>query len=136
MLADFNESLGVNNRVQLSQAEAIVRQRKNEAVMLAGVTLLDPAATYIGADVQIGSDTVIYPNVVLEGHTVIGSGNVIGMNCRFMDSSIGDDNDIQSTVIVESTVGSGCKIGPMAYLRPGTALADHVKIGDFVEVKK
>lgn len=136
VLADFNESLGVNNRVQLSQAEAILRQRKNEAVMLAGVTLLDPAATYIGADVQIGSDTVIYPNVVLEGHTVIGSGNVIGMNCRFVDSSIGDDNDIQSTVIVESTVGSGCKIGPMAYLRPGTALADHVKIGDFVEVKK
>ncbi|MGM9526414.1 MAG: bifunctional UDP-N-acetylglucosamine diphosphorylase/glucosamine-1-phosphate N-acetyltransferase GlmU [Peptococcaceae bacterium] len=136
VLADFNESLGVNNRVQLSQAEAILRQRKNEAVMLAGVTLLDPAATYIGADVQIGSDTVIYPNVVLEGHTVIGSGNVIGMNCRFVDSSIGDDNDIQSTVMVESTVGSGCKIGPMAYLRPGTALADHVKIGDFVEVKK
>lgn len=136
VLADFNESLGVNNRVQLSQAEAVLRQRKNEAVMLAGVTLIDPAATYIGADVQIGSDTVIYPNVVLEGHTVIGSGNRIGMNCRFVDSTIGDDNDIQSTVMVESTVGSGCKIGPMAYLRPGTVLADHVKIGDFVEVKK
>ncbi|MBR4944199.1 MAG: bifunctional UDP-N-acetylglucosamine diphosphorylase/glucosamine-1-phosphate N-acetyltransferase GlmU [Peptococcaceae bacterium] len=136
VLADFNESLGVNNRIQLSQAEAVLRQRKCEEVMLAGVTLIDPTATYIGADVVIGNDTVIYPNVVLEGKTVIGSDNVIGMNCRFVDSVIGDGNDIQSTVITESTVGNGCKIGPMAYLRPGTVLADRVKIGDFVEVKK
>lgn len=136
VLTDFNESLGVNNRVQLSQAEQILRQRKCQEVMLAGVTLLDPAATYIGADVVIGNDTIIYPNVVLEGKTVIGSDNVIGMNCRFVDSTIGNGNDIQSTVIVESTVGNGCKIGPMAYLRPGTVLADTVKIGDFVEVKK
>lgn len=136
VLSDFAESLGVNNRVQLSQAEQILRQRKCREVMLAGVTLLDPASTYIGADVVIGNDTIIYPNVVLEGHTVIGSDNVIGMNCRFVDSTVGDGNDIQSTVIVESTVGDGCKIGPMAYLRPGTVLADTVKIGDFVEVKK
>lgn len=136
VLEDFNESLGVNNRVQLAQAEQILRQRKCQEVMLAGVTLLDPAATYIGADVVIGNDTILYPNVVLEGKTVIGSDNVIGMNCRFVDSVIGDGNDIQSTVIVESTVGNGCKIGPMAYLRPGTVLADTVKIGDFVEVKK
>jgi len=67
---------------------------------------------------------------------VIGSDNIIGMNCRFVDSEIGDGNDIQSTVIVESIVGNNCKIGPMAYLRPGTVLADSVKIGDFVEVKK
>ncbi|MBQ2015196.1 MAG: bifunctional UDP-N-acetylglucosamine diphosphorylase/glucosamine-1-phosphate N-acetyltransferase GlmU, partial [Peptococcaceae bacterium] len=136
VLSDFNESLGVNNRIQLSQAEAILRRRKCEEVMTAGVTLIDPAATYIGADVVIGNDTIIYPNVVLEGKTVIGSDNVIGMNCRFVDSVIGDGNDIQSTVITESTVGNECKIGPMAYLRPGTVLADKVKIGDFVEVKK
>lgn len=136
VLADFNESLGVNNRIQLSQAEAILRQRKCEEIMLAGVTLIDPSATYIGADVVIGNDTIIYPNVVLEGKTVIGSDNVIGMNCRFVDSQIGNGNDIQSTVITESKVGNGCKIGPMAYLRPGTVLADNVKIGDFVEVKK
>ena len=136
VLTDFNESLGVNNRVQLAQAEQILRQRKCQEVMLAGVTLLAPEATYIGADVVIGNDTIIYPNVVLEGKTVIGSDNVIGMNCRFVDSTIGNGNDIQSSVIVESTVGNGCKIGPMAYLRPGTVLADTVKIGDFVEVKK
>ena len=135
-LDDFSESLGVNNRVQLAQAEQVLRQRKCNEVMLAGVTLIDPASTYIGADVVIGNDTIIYPNVVLEGATVIGSDNVIGMNCRFVDSIIGDNNDIQSTTIVESTVGNGCKIGPMAYLRPGTVLADQVKIGDFVEVKK
>lgn len=136
VLTDFNESLGVNNRVQLAQAEQILRQRKCQEVMLAGVTLLAPEATYIGADVVIGNDTIIYPNVVLEGKTIIGSDNVIGMNCRFVDSTIGNGNDIQSTVIVESVVGNGCKIGPMAYLRPGTVLADNVKIGDFVEVKK
>ena len=135
-LDDFSESLGVNNRVQLAQAEQVLRQRKCNEVMLAGVTLIDPASTYIGADVVIGNDTIIYPNVVLEGATVIGSDNVIGMNCRFVDSIIGDNNDIQSTTIVESTVGNECKIGPMAYLRPGTVLADQVKIGDFVEVKK
>ena len=135
-LDDFSESLGVNNRVQLAQAEQVLRQRKCNEVMLAGVTLINPASTYIGADVVIGSDTIIYPNVVLEGATVIGSDNIIGMNCRFVDSIIGDNNDIQSTTIVESTVGNGCKIGPMAYLRPGTVLADQVKIGDFVEVKK
>lgn len=135
-LDDFSESLGVNNRVQLAQAEQVLRQRKCREVMLAGVTLIDPASTYIGADVVIGNDTIIYPNVVLEGATVIGSDNTIGMNCRFVDSIIGDNNDIQSTTIVESTVGNGCKIGPMAYLRPGTVLADQVKIGDFVEVKK
>ena len=135
-LDDFSESLGVNNRVQLAQAEQVLRQRKCNEVMLAGVTLIDPASTYIGADVVIGNDTIIYPNVVLEGATVIGSDNIIGMNCRFVDSIIGDNNDIQSTTIVESTVGNGCKIGPMAYLRPGTVLADQVKIGDFVELKK
>ncbi len=136
LLEDFEESLGVNDRVQLSQAEAILRRRKCEEVMRSGVTLIDPAATYLGADVQIGRDTILYPNVVLEGHTVIGRDNLIGMNCRFVDSVIGDGNEIQSTVIVESTVGDHCKIGPMAYLRPGTALSDNVKIGDFVEVKK
>ena len=136
VLGDFSESLGVNNRIQLSQAEAVLRRRKCEEVMTAGVTLIDPAATYIGADVVIGNDTIIHPNVVLEGKTVIGSDNVIGMNCRFVDSVIGDGNDIQSTVITESQVGNGCKIGPMAYLRPGTVLANNVKIGDFVEVKK
>lgn len=135
-LDDFEESLGVNNRVQLSQAEQILRQRKCYDVMLNGVTLIDPLTTYIGADVQIGADSIIYPNVVLEGNTVIGAENIIGMNCRFVDSIIGDNNDIQSTVIVESKVGNNCKIGPMAYLRPGTRLDDNVKIGDFVEVKK
>lgn len=135
-LDDFAESLGVNNRVQLSQAERILRQRKCQEVMLSGVTLIDPETTYIGADVVIGSDTIIYPNVVIEGKTTIGTDNLIGMNCRLVDSVIGDENEIQSTVIVESVVGNGCKIGPMAYLRPGTTLADNVKVGDFVELKK
>lgn len=136
ILQDFRESLGVNNRLQLSQAEAVLRQRKCEEVMLAGVTLIDPASTYIDADVEIGADTVIYPNVLLQGNTKIGCDNIIGMNCQFNNAVIGDGNDIQSTIIVDSKVGNHCKMGPMAYIRPGSVLADNVKIGDFVEVKK
>ena len=136
IMADFSESLGVNQRVQLAQAEQILRQRKCREVMLAGVTLIDPAQTYIDADVEIGRDTIIYPGTLISGKTVIGSGNIIGCNCRIVDSVLGDDNEIQQSVLTEAQVGNECKIGPFAYLRPGASLADKVKIGDFVEVKK
>lgn len=136
IMEDFAESLGVNNRVQLAQAEQILRQRKCQEVMLAGVTLIDPATTYLDAEVEIGRDTIIYPGTFISGKTVIGSGNIIGCNCRIVDSIIGNDNDIQQSVLTEAQVGNECKIGPFAYLRPGASLADKVKIGDFVEVKK
>ena len=136
IMEDFTESLGVNQRVQLAQAEQILRQRKCQEVMLAGVTLIDPAQTYLDAEVEIGRDTIIYPGTFISGKTVIGSGNIIGCNCRIVDSIIGNDNDIQQSVLTECQVGDECKIGPFAYLRPGAVLANKVKIGDFVEVKK
>lgn len=136
VLEDFQESLGVNQRVQLAQAEQILRQRKCCALMLQGVTIIDPGHTYIDAQVNIGRDTVIYPGAILQGHTCIGSGNIIGANCRIADSILGDGNEVQQSVLTQCQVGNHCKIGPFAYLRPGTELADGVKIGDFVEVKK
>lgn len=136
LLDDFSESLGINNRVQLAQAEKILRERKARELMLEGVTLLDPEHTYIEASVLVGPDTVIFPGVILQGNTIIGTNNLIGTGTRIKDSTIGDENEIQNTVITESIVGNRCKVGPYAYLRPGAVLADQVKIGDFVEVKK
>ncbi len=135
LLADASEALGINNKVQLAQAEKIIRQRKVNQLMEDGVTFIAPETAWIDADVQIGPDTIIYPNVIIEGSSKIGSNNIIGPGTRIVDSEIGDRNNIEQTKILESKVASDCKIGPYAYLRPGTVLADRVKIGDFAEVK-
>lgn len=135
-LRDSEEMLGVNNRVQLSQAEKIIYQRKCHQLMMDGVTIIDPDQTYIQTQVVVGMDTVIYPGVILEGECVIGHECIIGSNSRLRDAQIGDGTKIEQSVIVESMVGEQCQIGPFAYLRPGTELADQVKIGDFVEIKK
>lgn len=134
-LADSEEIMGVNDRVQLAAADASMRRRINTAHMLAGVTLIDPAATYIGADVAIGRDTVIYPQNVLEGNTSIGEGCVLYPGCRIADSVIGDHVTIQSSVIIESSVGEGTAIGPAAHLRPESEIGKDVRIGNFVETK-
>ena len=129
------EIMGVNNRVQLARAEAVMRKRIGEEWMLRGVTLIDPANVYIEADVEIGMDTVIYPGVILTGKTRIGEGCLVGHNSRIQDSRIDDFVTIQSSTIIESTVGEKTSVGPYAYLRPGSRLGKEVKIGDFVEVK-
>lgn len=136
ILSDFKESLGINNRVQLAEAEKILRFRILEKLMLGGVTVIDPQATYIDAEVVIGQDTVIYPGTILEGKTFIGSNCILGPQVRVVNSKISDNSQVQNSVILESEVGENCKIGPFAYLRPGAILQDNVKIGDFVEVKK
>lgn len=136
LLEDIKESLGINNRVQLAEAERILRERILEGLMLAGVTIIDPSSTYIHSTVHIGQDTVIYPGTILEGQTSIGENCVIGPATRITDSYVGDNCQIQNAVLLESKVNNDCKIGPFAYLRPGTVLEECVKIGDFVEVKK
>lgn len=132
---DADEIMGVNNRVQLADAEALMRRRINRRHMMEGVTFIDPAAAYIDFDVQIGRDTRIGPGVILRGKTVIGEDCEIGQNCRIEDSVIGNGVSIQSSTILESTVGDETTIGPCAYLRPHAHLGRKVKIGDFVEVK-
>lgn len=136
VLADFAESLGVNNRVQLAQAEKMMRQRKVTDLMLAGVTVIDPERTYVDFDVQVGQDTILAPNVILEGQTIVGSGCMIGANSRLTDAVVGDGTTVQNSIIWDSTVGKRCQIGPFAYIRPGCVLSDDIKVGDFVELKK
>jgi len=134
---DPDEVMGVNDRVQLASAAAIHRSRINRALMLAGVSLIDPATAYIEAGVEIGTDTLIYPHVQLSGRTVIGPDCVIEPNVIIRDCRIGSGVTIKAgSVLAESTIGDGAAIGPMAHLRPGSLLAAHVKIGNFVETKK
>ena len=101
-----------------------------------GVTLIDPKTTYIEADVEIGLDTIIYPNVVIGGKTVIGEGVIISSSSEVRDAKIGNDVHIKQSVIHDSAVGDGTTIGPFAQLRPGSDLGHNVKVGNFVEVKK
>jgi bifunctional UDP-N-acetylglucosamine pyrophosphorylase/glucosamine-1-phosphate N-acetyltransferase len=127
---------GINDRVQLAQAETIIRQRKNIELMKSGVTITDPGSIFIDSEVEIGRDTVILPFTMLEGATVIGERCEIGPGTRITSSNIGDDVTIESSRIKEARIGKACTIGPYAYLRPGTVLHDNVKVGDFVEIKK
>lgn len=132
---DVDEMIGVNTRVQLAQAEKIIRTRINEMWMLAGVTLTDPATTYIDATVEIGPDTIIEPNTYLRGKTKIGANCQIGPNTIIRDSQIGDECKILSSDLTQAIVEDRVQMGPFARLRPGAHLARGVKVGNFGEVK-
>jgi len=137
LIDDAEEAMGINDQVQLAESGGIMRQRINDAHQRAGVSLIDPAATYIDADVTIGAGTVIHPGVHLRGRTKVGSGCEIEPGAVVTDCSIGDRVHIKpGSVLSESSVGNDCAIGPMAHLRPGTVLAGSNKIGNFVETKK
>jgi bifunctional UDP-N-acetylglucosamine pyrophosphorylase/glucosamine-1-phosphate N-acetyltransferase len=136
LLEDESEIKAINDRVQLSEVNKIMQQRINKKHMLSGVTLIDPEHTYIEDTVKIENDTIIYPGVLLENGTSIGSHCSIGPNSRIINSIIKDYVVIESSKIIESYVDDKTTIGPFAYLRPGTKLGKNVKIGDFVEVKK
>lgn len=127
---------GINDRIQLAQAEEILRRRKNESLMQSGVTIIDPRSTFIDSDVTIGMDTIIYPGTIIEGQTTIGTDCEIGPGTRITSSAIGNKVLIENSRIKEAQVGDECTIGPFAYLRPGAILHRKVKVGDFVEIKK
>lgn len=133
---DFEETLGVNDRVALSQAEKIMRSRINEYHMRNGVTLVDPEHTYIETDVEIGQDTVIYPGTTIGMGSKIGAEAVIGPNSEIKNCTIGDRTVIRQSVAQDSEIGTDVTIGPFAHIRPQSQIADEVKIGNFVEVKK
>lgn len=132
---DPNEALGINSRQELSVAESIMRDRKRKQLMSDGVTLIDPPSTFVDFDVEIGQDTVIMPFSIIANGTKIGRECLIGPNVDIDNCRIGDGNRIKECHMVEATVGSNCCIGPYCYMRPGTVVADHVKLGDFVEIK-
>ncbi|OIJ29005.1 bifunctional UDP-N-acetylglucosamine diphosphorylase/glucosamine-1-phosphate N-acetyltransferase GlmU [Staphylococcus sp. LCT-H4] len=133
---DFDEIMGVNDRLMLSEAESAFRQRINEYHMKNGVTIIDPATTYIGVNVKIGEDTVIEPGVKLVGYSEIGEDVIIGQYTEITNSSIGSNVTIKQSVINESNVDDYATVGPFAQLRPGADLGKKVKVGNFVEVKK
>jgi bifunctional UDP-N-acetylglucosamine pyrophosphorylase/glucosamine-1-phosphate N-acetyltransferase len=132
---DNDEMIGVNTRVHLSEAEAALRRRINRGWMLEGVTIADPATTYIEESVVIGHDTVILPNTHLTGHTVIGSHCRIGPNSIVRDTRIADDCTVICSVLESATLESQVDIGPFGHLRPGAYLEAGVHMGNFGEVK-
>ena len=132
-----DEIRGINSRTELAEVSTMVRQQKNEELMAAGVTLIDPATTYVDADVVVGPDTVIYPCVFLEGSTKIGAACEIHSGARIVNSTIGDRVCVRNhTVVTDSTVEAGAFVGPFAHIRPGSEVGEDAHIGNFVELKK
>ncbi len=133
---DWSESLGINSRAQLAEAEAWLRRRIARRWMEQGVTFEDPERTYVGADVEIGPDTVLSPGVSLRGRTRVGAGCRISENVVIEDSTLGDDCWIKPHCHLErSELGARVVLGPSAHLRPGSRLEDEVRVGNFVEIK-
>ena len=134
-LKDFDESLGVNDRVALATAESVMRRRINHQHMVNGVSFVNPEATYIDIDVEIAPEVQIEANVTLKGQTKIGAETVLTNGTYVVDSTIGAGAVITNSMIEESTVADGVTVGPYAHIRPGSSLAAQVHIGNFVEVK-
>jgi len=135
-VADWRMTLGINDRAQLAAAEESLRARINERLMLAGVTIKDPAAVYIDAGVQVGRDTQLLPGTMLLGHTSVGEGCVIGPHTEIRDSVLGEGVTVRHSVVSGSILEDGVYVGPFAHLRPETRLRSGVRVGDFVEIKK
>jgi bifunctional UDP-N-acetylglucosamine pyrophosphorylase/glucosamine-1-phosphate N-acetyltransferase len=133
---DFVEFMAVNSRVQLQEASNAMRKRILTKLMDDGVTIIDPASTYVDMDVVIGTDSILYPGTIIEGGTIIGEECIIGPNSRIVKSIIGNGVEIQNSVVLESKVNDNSKVGPFAYIRPDSEIGRNVKIGDFVEIKK
>ena len=132
---DADEAIGVNTLVDLAEAEQIARRRTLESLMLSGVTIIDPASTYIDATVRIAADTVVCPNTHITGTTAIGAGCEIGPDTHIVDSVIGEGCVIRGSWLDEATLEDGISVGPFARLRPGTHIGNDAHIGSFGEIK-
>jgi bifunctional UDP-N-acetylglucosamine pyrophosphorylase/glucosamine-1-phosphate N-acetyltransferase len=133
---DFNEIMGVNTRVQLSEADLVMRYRINKAHMLNGVTIIDPLSTYISKDVKIARDTTVYPMTFISGDTIIGESCSIGPSSTIENSKFEDSVRIENSIVRECIIERGATLGPYCHLRPGTLVRAGAKVGGFVEVKK
>lgn len=134
-IGDNDEIRGINDRVQLAEAEELMQARINRYHMRNGVTLRNPQSIFISADAEIGQDTEIASNVTICGKTKIGKNCVIEQGCKIEESVIADNVTVTSSVILKSEIGEGTSVGPFAYVRPGCVVGKGVKVGDFVEVK-
>lgn len=133
---DFEETIGINDRVVLAQAEKIMKRRINIEHMKNGVTIIDPDNTYIGPDVQIEQDVIIHPGSIISGKTIIGEDTEVGPHTEITDCVVGKSAIIKQSVLIGSNIGNEVIIGPYAYVRPETIISSNVKIGHFVELKK
>jgi len=134
-VTDPDEVLGINDRILLAQAEAALRKRINTELMRGGVTLIDPATTYVEVGVRVAPDTVIHPNTYLLGDTSVGDDCIIGPNTILRDTTVGPRSRIVASVLEAAVVGSDVTVGPFAHLRDGAHLDDGVHMGNFGEVK-
>ena len=132
---DTGGAMGINSRSGLAQATRVLRDRINARHLANGVTLVDPATTYIDVDAKIGRDTVIHPMTFLAGETAIAAGCEIGPSTRIVDSRVGTGAVVQFSVVREARIGAGAQVGPYAHVRPGTMLGPRAKVGAYVEVK-
>lgn len=135
-LEGLDEAMGINTRAHLSRAEKIVQGRLRQHWMDAGVTMLMPDTVYLGMDVRIGPDTILYPGVILEGQTTVGSGCVLGPNTHVVNSSVGENCRVVASMIESSAIESRVTVGPYSHLRPGSHLEEGVRIGNFAEVNR
>lgn len=135
VVASSQEATGINSRADLARAEAAMRAVLLDALMAAGVTILDPQATYVHAGVRVGRDTVLHPGTVLEGRTMIGEACTIGPGARLTDAEVGNGVTIVYSTVTAGVVGEGSRIGPYSHLRPGVRLGRFVEVGNFAEIK-
>lgn len=133
--ADPDETMGVNDRIELARAESAMRARIRERIMLSGVTIIDPASTFIDAGIEVGQDTVIHPNTSLAGNTVVGADCQIGPHSIIRDTRVGDGCTVLATVLEESVLESHVEVGPYSHLRPGSHIEEGVHLGNYVEIK-
>ncbi|KJK55832.1 bifunctional UDP-N-acetylglucosamine diphosphorylase/glucosamine-1-phosphate N-acetyltransferase GlmU [Saccharothrix sp. ST-888] len=132
---DFRDILGINDRVQLADARRILNARLVERAMRAGVTVVDPASTWIDVQVTFEPDAVVLPNTQLHGTTHLGEGSEVGPNCTLTDTLVGPDAHVSNATTLGAEIGEAASVGPYAYLRPGTRLARKAKAGTYVEIK-
>ena len=136
-VADPDEVRGVNSQTELAEVKRIVRQTRNEELMAAGVTIEDPATTWVDMDVTVGPDTVIHPGVFLQGRTRVGARCELHAGVRIVDSTLGDDVTVRNHCVIQgAALAPGAQVGPFAHLRPGAVLGEAAKVGNFVEIKE
>jgi bifunctional UDP-N-acetylglucosamine pyrophosphorylase/glucosamine-1-phosphate N-acetyltransferase len=135
MIDDFTETLGVNDRVQLAESAAMLRDRINEHWMREGVTIIDPTTTWIDSTVEISNDVTIHPGTSLFGSTKVATGAVIGPRTTLSDCVVKEGASVLESIATQTVIGEGATVGPFTYLRAGTQLGDAAKAGAFVEIK-
>ncbi|MTA94729.1 MAG: UDP-N-acetylglucosamine diphosphorylase/glucosamine-1-phosphate N-acetyltransferase, partial [Actinobacteria bacterium] len=135
LIDDFIEILGVNDRVQLAETAALLRDRINEELMRAGVTIVDPLSTWVDSTATVANDVVLMPGTAISGNTTVATGSIIGPRSTLVDCTVGSGARVIESRATEAIIGEGANVGPYTFLRPGTKLLPNSKVGAYVEMK-